>query len=104
VRDRRLAQSFYNSALRVDYGRFGSSICVHLSLCGLFNHPLSIPNREIRKIGDLTNAVASPAMIIDGGVRSAEHHLPDEIIGQEIMREAEFDFGGLVQLGQLLIR
>ena len=42
-------------------------------------------------------------MIIDGGVRSTEHHLPDEIIGQEIMREAEFDFGGLVQLGQLLI-
>ena len=66
--------------------------------------PLSIPNREIREISDLANAVASPAMIIDGGVRSAEHHLPDEIIGQEIMREAEFDFGGLVQLGQLLIR
>ena len=43
-------------------------------------------------------------MIIDGGVRSAEHHLPDEITGQEIMRETEFDFGGLVQLGQLLIR
>ena len=48
-----LAQSFYNSALQVDYGRFGSSICVHLSICGLFNHPLSIPNREIREIGDL---------------------------------------------------
>ena len=34
-----------------------------------------------------SNAVASRAMIIDGGVRSAEHHLPDEIIGQEIMWE-----------------
>jgi hypothetical protein len=50
------------------------------------------------------NAVASPAMIIDGGVCPAEHHLLDEIVGQEIMREAEFDFGGVVQLGQLFIR
>ena len=60
---------------------------------------LSIPrNQRSRKAG------ASAAMIIDGGVCSTEHHLPDEIIGQEIMGEAEFDFGGLVQLGQLLIR
>jgi hypothetical protein len=43
-------------------------------------------------------------MIIDGGVGPAEHHLLDEIVGQEIMREAEFDFGGVVQLGQLFIR
>ena len=43
-------------------------------------------------------------MIIDGGVCSTEHHLPDEVIGQEIMGETEFDFAGLVQLGQLLIR
>ena len=35
-------------------------------------------------------------MIIDGGVRSAEHHLPDEIIGQEIMRKAEFDLACLI--------
>jgi hypothetical protein len=48
--------------------------------------------------------VASPAMIVDRGVGPAEDHLLDEIVGQKIMREAEFDFGGVVQLGQLFIR
>jgi hypothetical protein len=43
-------------------------------------------------------------MVVDGGVGPAEHHLLDEIVGQEIMREAEFDFGGVVQFGQLFIR
>ena len=43
-------------------------------------------------------------MIVDRGVGPAEHHLPDEIVGQKVMREAEFDFGGVVQLGQLFIR
>jgi hypothetical protein len=50
-------------------------------------------------ISDLAKQSLSLAMIIDVGVGPAENHLPDEIIGQEIMREAEFDFGGLVQLG-----
>lgn len=50
-----------------------------------------------------SNTIASPAMIVDGGVGPAENHLLDEIVGQKIMREAEFDFGGVVQLGQLFI-
>jgi hypothetical protein len=55
-------------------------------------------------ISDLAKQSLSPAMIVDVGVGPAENHLPDEIIGQEIMRKAKLDFGGLVQLGQLFIR
>ena len=42
-------------------------------------------------------------MIMDGGVRSAEHHLPDEIIGQEIMRD-RVQFWWPRPFGQLFIR
>jgi hypothetical protein len=68
------------------------------------SRPSLIPNPRDRQISDLAKQALSLAMIVDVGVGPAENHLPDEIIGQEIMREAEFDFGGLVQLGQLFVR
>ena len=40
-------------------------------------------------------------MVIDGGVRSTEYHLHHKIVSQEIMRKAQFDFRGFVQLGDL---
>ena len=40
-------------------------------------------------------------MIIDGGVRSTEYDLRHKIVSQEIMRKAQFDFRGFVQLGDL---
>ena len=40
-------------------------------------------------------------MVIDGGLGSAEHNLPDEIVSQKIVREAQFDLRGFVQLGDL---
>ena len=40
-------------------------------------------------------------MVIDGGLGSTEHNLPDKIASQQIMRKAQFDFRRLVQLGDL---
>ena len=40
-------------------------------------------------------------MVIDGGVRSTEYHLHHKIVSQEVMRKAEFDFRGFVQIGDL---
>ena len=39
--------------------------------------------------------------VIDGGLGSTEHVLPDKIASQEIMRKAQFDFRRLVKLGDL---
>lgn len=42
-------------------------------------------------------------MIIDGGVRSAEHDLSHKLVSQKVVRKAQFDFRGCVQLGDLFI-
>jgi uncharacterized protein (DUF433 family) len=41
--------------------------------------------------------------VIDGGLGSTEHVLPDKIASQEIMRKAQFDFRRLVKLGDLFL-
>ena len=40
-------------------------------------------------------------MVIDGGLGSTEHHPQHKIASEEIMREAQFDFGRFVKLGDL---
>ena len=40
-------------------------------------------------------------MVIDGALGSTEEHLLHKIVSQEIMRKAQFDFRGFVQLGDL---
>ena len=42
-------------------------------------------------------------MIIDGGVRSTEHDLSHKLVSQKVVRKAQFDFRGFVQLGDLFI-